>query len=165
MRRQIAVGALRYFMLKFTRNTVIAFDFREALSFEGETGPYVQYAVVRARNILRKGGMTRGGGAGCAAGTIDSRRFSAAKRRRNLAALVAGVEDELLVEQCIATAEPAYLAKHAFQLAQEFNNFYHKHHILHERMRRGRRFCWPRRRLRSGSWCGRWDGWGSMRRK
>ena len=51
---QIAVGALRYFMLKFTRNSVIAFDFHEALSFEGETGPYVQYAGVRARNILRK---------------------------------------------------------------------------------------------------------------
>ena len=50
----IAVGALRYFMLKFTRNSVIAFDFHEALSFEGETGPYVQYAVVRAANILRK---------------------------------------------------------------------------------------------------------------
>ncbi|MGH9656357.1 MAG: arginine--tRNA ligase, partial [Bryobacteraceae bacterium] len=51
---QIAVGALRYFMLKFTRNSVIAFDFQEALSFEGETGPYVQYAAVRAGNILRK---------------------------------------------------------------------------------------------------------------
>ena len=52
--REIAVGALRYFMLKFTRNTVIAFDLQEALSFEGETGPYVQYAAVRARNIFRK---------------------------------------------------------------------------------------------------------------
>ena len=51
---EIAMGALRYFLLKFTRNTVIAFDFQEALSFEGETGPYVQYAAVRARNILRK---------------------------------------------------------------------------------------------------------------
>ncbi len=50
----IAIGALRYFLLKFTRNTVIAFDFQEALSFEGETGPYVQYAAVRARNIFRK---------------------------------------------------------------------------------------------------------------
>src|ERR1700733_5010717 len=50
----IAIGALRYFMLKFTRNSVIAFDFAEALSFEGETGPYVQYSAVRARNILRK---------------------------------------------------------------------------------------------------------------
>ncbi len=55
---QIAVGALRYFMLKLTRNTVIAFDFREALSFEGETGPYVQYAIVRARNILRRAETT-----------------------------------------------------------------------------------------------------------
>ena len=51
---EIAMGALRYFLLKFTRNTVIAFDFQEALSFEGETGPYVQYAAVRARNIFRK---------------------------------------------------------------------------------------------------------------
>ena len=55
---QIAIGALRYFMLKFTRNSVIAFDFKDALSFEGETGPYIQYAVVRARNIFRKAGTT-----------------------------------------------------------------------------------------------------------
>src|SRR5438270_12924295 len=55
---QIAIGALRYFMLKFTKNSVIAFDFKEALSFEGETGPYCQYAVVRASNIFRKAGST-----------------------------------------------------------------------------------------------------------
>ena len=54
---QIAIGALRYFMLKFTKNSVIAFDFKDALSFEGETGPYAQYAVVRATNIFRKGGL------------------------------------------------------------------------------------------------------------
>ena len=56
--RQIAIGALRYFMLKYTRNSVIAFDFKDALSFEGETGPYIQYAVVRIRNIFRKGATT-----------------------------------------------------------------------------------------------------------
>ncbi len=56
--KAIAIGALRYFMLKVTRNTIIAFDFRDALSFEGETGPYVQYAAVRAANILRKAGVT-----------------------------------------------------------------------------------------------------------
>jgi arginyl-tRNA synthetase len=50
----IAIGALRYFLLKFTRTAIIAFDFHDALSFEGETGPYCQYAVVRARNIFRK---------------------------------------------------------------------------------------------------------------
>src|SRR6185437_17145342 len=54
---QIAIGALRYFMLKFTKNSVIAFDFKEALSFEGETGPYAQYAIVRATNIFRKAGL------------------------------------------------------------------------------------------------------------
>src|SRR2546430_9355358 len=54
----ISIGALRYFMLKFTKNSVIAFDFKDALSFEGETGPYCQYAVVRASNIFRKAGVT-----------------------------------------------------------------------------------------------------------
>ena len=54
---QIAIGALRYFMLKFTKQSVIAFDFKEALSFEGETGPYAQYAVVRATSIFRKAGF------------------------------------------------------------------------------------------------------------
>ena len=61
---QIAIGALRYFMLKFTKQSVIAFDFKEALAFEGETGPYAQYAVVRASNIFRKAGVERGTGAG-----------------------------------------------------------------------------------------------------
>src|SRR5260370_38209495 len=51
---QIAIGALRFFMLKYTRNSLIAFDFQEALSFEGETGAYLQFTAVRARNILRK---------------------------------------------------------------------------------------------------------------
>ena len=62
--KEIAVGALRYFMLKYTRNSVIAFDFKDALSFEGETGPYIQYAVVRTRSIFRKGETTAGTGAG-----------------------------------------------------------------------------------------------------
>jgi arginyl-tRNA synthetase len=129
--KQIAVGALRYFMLRFTRNTVIAFDFKDALSFEGETGPYVQYAIVRAANILRKSGVTEAEALAAMAGL-------------ELAALASMIQDDLwetwlacskltlLLEQCIATAEPAYLAKYAFQLAQQFNNFYHRHHVLNE---------------------------------
>ncbi len=128
---QIAIGALRYFMLKFTRNSVIAFDFKDALSFEGETGPYMQYAVVRARNIFRKAVRRR---RRCWP-RVRRRRaqaaFLRAKRRRHLGA-VAARQRSLVLEQCIATSEPAYLAKHAFQLAQEFNNFYHRHHILTE---------------------------------
>ena len=129
---QIAVGALRYFMLKFTRNTVIAFDFREALSFEGETGPYVQYAIVRARNILRKADTTAAKVLGELAG-IDSASYISGESGDSIWQLwLRASKLQFLVEQCIATAEPAHLAKHAFQLAQEFNNFYHKHHVLHE---------------------------------
>jgi arginyl-tRNA synthetase len=133
---QIAIGALRYFMLKFTRNSVIAFDFKDALSFEGETGPYIQYAVVRARNIFRKAGTTP---------EALLAEFARLAESGGISEYLAGEENEdiwalwlragrrtLVLEQCIGTSEPAYLAKHAFQLAQEFNNFYHKHHILTE---------------------------------
>ncbi len=132
----VAIGALRYFMLKFTKTSVIAFDFKDALSFEGDTGPYAQYAVVRASNIFRKGG-------------IDPDRFcldlavgfSAAEFARYLDGeasndiwelWLAAAKTSYVVSQCIATTEPAYLAKHAFQLAQLFNTFYHRHPILSE---------------------------------
>ena len=129
---QIAIGALRYFMLKFTRNSVIAFDFKDALSFEGETGPYIQYAVVRARNIFRKGLTTPEAALAEFAG-IDPAAYLEGEAAEDIWALWLRVARRTLVlEQCIASSEPAYLAKHAFQLAQEFNNFYHKHHILTE---------------------------------
>ena len=124
---QIAIGALRYFMLKFTKQSVIAFDFREALSFEGETGPYVQYAVVRATNIFRKGGIAP---EEALKAKIADDAFAG---NDDLWALwlMAG-QTARVIEQCIVTTEPAALTKHAFQLAQQFNNFYHKHHILSE---------------------------------
>ncbi|HUN83756.1 MAG TPA: arginine--tRNA ligase [Terracidiphilus sp.] len=132
--RQIAIGALRYFMLKFTRNSVIAFDFKDALSFEGETGPYIQYAVVRARNIFRKGGTTPEAEL-AALGTARGNRSEQLSGENNQdiwALWLRAGRRTAVLEQCIATSEPAHLAKHAFQLAQEFNNFYHKHHILTE---------------------------------
>jgi len=124
---QIAIGALRYFMLKFTKQSVIAFDFREALSFEGETGPYVQYAVVRATNIFRK--------AGVAPEEVLKAKIAgdAFEGNDDLWALwLAAGQTSKVIEQCIVSTEPAALTKHAFQLAQQFNNFYHKHHILTE---------------------------------
>jgi arginyl-tRNA synthetase len=124
---KIAIGALRYFMLKFTKNSVIAFDFKEALSFEGETGPYAQYAIVRASNIFRKAGLSA---EEILAGKIDLRFLKEDDELWELW-LRAG-QLSSMVEQAIATTEPAYAAKYAFQLAQQFNNFYHKHHILTE---------------------------------
>ncbi len=127
----IAAGALRFFLLKFTRNAIIAFDFKDALSFEGETGPYCQYAVVRIRGIRRKG--------------AEAGATSVEVTKESVSRLLAGVEGNSLwemlvaagsldyaVDAVIATQEPAFVAKYAFQLAQAFNNFYHKHHILSE---------------------------------
>jgi arginyl-tRNA synthetase len=106
---------------------VIAFDFKEALSFEGETGPYAQYAIVRATNIFRKAGMSA---EEILAGETDLRFLKEDDEFWELW-LRAG-QLSSMVEQCISTTEPAYVAKYAFQLAQQFNNFYHKHHILTE---------------------------------
>ncbi|MBB5338272.1 DALR anticodon-binding domain-containing protein [Tunturiibacter gelidoferens] len=129
---QIAVGALRYFMLRFTRNTVIAFDFKDALSFEGETGPYVQYAIVRAANIFRKANTTEAASLAAIA-TLDLSNILDTEEGSSLwETWLLASKLTLLTEQCIATAEPAYLAKYAFQLAQQFNNFYHRHHVLNE---------------------------------
>ncbi len=138
---QIAIGALRYFMLKYTRNSVIAFDFKDALSFEGETGPYIQYAVVRARNIFRKGETTAEAALAALAELARLDEFLSGPEDEDLWALwLRAARRGLVLEQCLATSEPAYLAKHAFQLAQEFNNFYHRHHILTEENPARKRF-------------------------
>ena len=138
---QIAIGALRYFILKYTRNSLIAFDFGEALSFEGETGPYVQYAAVRARNILRK---------------LEERGeklpdFRAELSREAMTRLLASEEGcwQLLlaaskadsaIERAVASGEPAHVARYAFQLAQSFSNFYHEYPVLSETDREKKNF-------------------------
>ena len=131
---QIAIGALRYFMLKFTKPSVIAFDFKEALSFEGETGPYAQYAVVRATNIFRKGGFDPDKFIGSNnASTGDFAKYLSGESGNGIWELwLAAAKTSFIVTQCIAATEPAYVAKHVFQLAQLFNTFYHQHPILIE---------------------------------
>ena len=126
---QIAIGALRYFMLKFTKNSVIAFDFKEALAFEGETGPYAQYAVVRASNIFRKAGIAP---EEAVAEKVDLSFLEKPDADEIWQLWLTAGQTSSIVQQCLATTEPAYIAKHVFQLAQQFNNFYHKHHILTE---------------------------------
>jgi len=107
---QIAIGALRYFMLKFTRNSVIAFDFKDALSFEGETGPYIQYAVVRARNIFRKSGTTPEAVIAELAG-INASSYLVGDDAEDIWALwLRAGRRSLVLEQCIATSEPAYFS-------------------------------------------------------
>jgi len=189
---QIAIGALRYFMLKYTKQSVIAFDFKEALSFEGETGPYAQYAIVRAASIFKKAsldpdrslmeyvvkpattaidaqdlrtdsytdrvgvrmahvptGITVGSDDAASQARNRARAMEMLNTRVGLRATLAqylqneagnefwelwlaSSKTSFVIDKCIATTEPAHLAKHVFQLAQLFNTFYHRHPILSE---------------------------------
>ena len=138
---EIAVAALRYFLLKFTRNSVIAFDFQEALSFEGETGPYCQYAAVRTNSIFRKLGselVTQ-------ASQIIEQSANDAEVQSRVTEVLSGEDgteiwslvmlaerlDEV-IQQCKVSAEPANIAKYTFTLAKAFSRFYQRYHILQE---------------------------------
>jgi arginyl-tRNA synthetase len=136
---QIAVGAIRYFMLKFSRGKLIVFDMEEALSFEGETGPYLQYAVVRATNILHKLREREG------LSEADLAESLASASADELAGVPGETDaDDLwrlvfeaarlddIVEQTVRALEFSILAKYAFGLARVFNGFYHKYPVLGE---------------------------------
>ena len=132
---QIAVGAVRYFLLRFTRNAIIAFDFDEALNFDGETGPYIQYAAVRANNIFRR--------MEAAHPDFSPDQLEDILTGDTLAGFLDESEDlwELVytasrldetAAQVATTMEPATLAKFTFTLAQRFSLFYHKYRVLSE---------------------------------
>ena len=131
--RTIAVGALRYFLVKYARTSVIAFDFAEALSFEGETGPYLQYSVVRANSIFHK---FEGDGPEFRSGLGEGRRaevwadYLGDDEIWSLLMQIARTDE--VIDQAVRTLELSHLAKHTFNLAQAFNHFYHTHHILSE---------------------------------
>ncbi|HMS43399.1 MAG TPA: arginine--tRNA ligase, partial [Pyrinomonadaceae bacterium] len=130
---QIAVGALRYFLLKFTRNTVVVFDFKEALAFEGETGVFCQYSSVRANSIFKKLDET----------DLETAIKTISENHSEIAEILSG-EDEVwalialasrleeTISHAVAATEPAILAKYTFGLAKAFNLFYHNHKILSE---------------------------------
>ena len=131
----LAVGALRYFLMKYTRTSVIAFDFKEALAFEGETGVYVQNAAVRIGSIFRK--LTEA--------NIPAENALTNVSDERLTELLIGVDGDdwwsliylasrlrEITEQAVATLEPAVVTRYAFQMAQRFNVFYQKYRILSE---------------------------------
>jgi arginyl-tRNA synthetase len=133
--RRIGVGALRYYMLRYSRNRVVAFDLDDALAFEGETGPYLQYSVVRAKNILSKLAERRG---------PDEAEAAWLAEHADLAALPPEAEAdhwaipsllsrlEAVLHQAVESLELAVVAKHAYILAQAFNSFYHRYPVAQE---------------------------------
>jgi arginyl-tRNA synthetase len=130
---QIGVAAVRYFLIKYSRTTVIAFDIDEALSFEGESGPYLQYAVVRANNIFQKLNDRLGLDEAAMLAPLPDAPADAINEDHELWALIleASRLDDV-VEQVVRSLEFAVLAKYGFGLAQLFNAFYHRAQILNE---------------------------------
>ena len=133
--RQIAVGALRYYMLRFSRNRVVAFDLSAALAFEGETGPYLQYSVVRARNILAKVAKRYGDDEADRGGLAEKIDLSALAPDTladhwNLASMLLRID--AVIRLAVESLELSTVAKHAYVLAQSFNSFYHKYPVAQE---------------------------------
>jgi len=134
--KQIAVGALRYFLLKFTRTTVIVFDFKEALSFDGETGAFCQYSAVRANSIFRKLKQQGETVEACVARVGDQAAVNQVLSGEigddiwSMAVLTARLQET--IEQAASATEPAVLAKYTFNLAKAFNLFYRNHKIISE---------------------------------
>ncbi|HXO21438.1 MAG TPA: arginine--tRNA ligase [Thermoanaerobaculia bacterium] len=128
---QIAVAALRFFMAKATTNRVIAFDFDEALSFEGESGPYLQYSLVRAKNIRRR---LREEGLADEVSADEVARLAPELLEDDLWDLILTVaQTGEVVERAVAALELSLLARHALEIAQRWNAVYHRHPILQEK--------------------------------
>ncbi|ANM31981.1 hypothetical protein ABI59_00075 [Acidobacteria bacterium Mor1] len=133
--RKIAVGALRYYMLRFTKNRVVAFDLDSALAFEGETGPYLMYSVVRARNILAKLEEEQGDGStgpAALAGAADLGALEADSLAEHWGLALQVARARAAAEQAIESLELSTLAKHAYVLAKSFNSFYHRYSVAKE---------------------------------
>ena len=126
--RDIAVGALRYFMLRFSRNRIITFDMEEALAFTGETGPYIQNSVVRARSILAKVSgeghdlnalLKRALDRDLLGGWLATEEGSSA-----WSLFLAMARNDEAIETAVRTEEPSVMTRHAFQIAQAFHGYY-----------------------------------------
>ncbi len=116
----VGIGALKYFDLSHNRKSDIVFRWDDALSFEGDTGPYLQYTHARLKSILRKAGAI----GGMNATSVDS-------VERNLLMRLVRFPDA--VEDAALSLFPNILTNYLFALAQEANNFYHSHPVLQEK--------------------------------
>jgi arginyl-tRNA synthetase len=130
----IAIGAIRYFLLKYGRTKILTFDMDEALAFVGETGPYIQNSVVRARNILAKIAASGQDPGTLLDRAVDFGAFLSGDEGEEVwALLLLAARSEEVAEQTVRSEEVSLLAKHTFALAQAFHAYYQKpqYSVLH----------------------------------
>src|SRR5687768_8902040 len=129
--RQVSVAALRYFMLRFGRNKVIAFDFDEALRFEGDSGPYLQYSTVRVQNIFRKM-KERGVEARIDDNAVDDLTLHQGLTDDMWQLVRLSAELPAAIRRAVDSLELSVVTQYLLDLAQKFNSFYHKYPIMNE---------------------------------
>ncbi|UCH95195.1 MAG: arginine--tRNA ligase [Candidatus Aminicenantes bacterium] len=127
--KEIAIGALRYFMIKFNANSVIAFDFKDALAFEGDTGPYLQYTLVRINSILRKLEEKQGS---VKIGKLNGSILEKKEYDIFYEMLLELSQVEIQVELALENHELSGIANYTYSLCQKFNHFYHLFPIIAE---------------------------------
>jgi len=131
----IGLGAARYYMLRFSRNRVVAFDLDAALAFEGETGPYLQYSVVRAQNILAKVEQRFGPAETEPGHLVETAAFEALAppaATDHWSVLLGLLRTDAVVREAVASLDLSTVGKHAYELAQAFNSFYHRYPVVQE---------------------------------
>lgn len=122
--RKVALGALKYFILKVDPKKTMMFNPKESIDFNGNTGPFIQYTYARICSVLRKAAS-----AGEMPGVADV-HVVLSDKEQNLIQLLAKLPD--VVKEAGATYSPALLANYSYDLAKEFNQFYHDFSILKE---------------------------------
>ena len=129
--RDLAVGALRYYMIKYGKNVIIPFDFQQALAFEGDTGPYLQYACVRAENILRKG-LEQGMEAPDAGDPKILEECAPDFDDEGWALLSLFLRVPVQVKSAVENLDLNLIARQYFNAAQAFHTYYHHYPVLQE---------------------------------
>lgn len=121
----IGMGALKYFILKVDPKKNMLFNPEESIDFNGNTGPFIQYTHARIRSVLRKAGDER-------AGEAPESMTGASINKKEKQLLNTLYHYPALVQEAAAEMSPARIANYVYEVAKEFNQFYHEHSILNE---------------------------------
>jgi len=117
--KKIAVGAIKYAMLRNDNDKNIIFSWEHSLNFEGDSGPYLQYSYARASSILKKLKNKR-------TSKYDIPKINESELK--LVKLISNFPETL--KKASQTLNPSLIANYSFQLAQSFNEFYHSSQVL-----------------------------------
>jgi arginyl-tRNA synthetase len=122
--RMLALGALKYFLLKVEPKKRMLFNPEESIDFQGNTGPFIQYTHARIKSILRRANITENQTIEIAEGSILN------KEELDLVFLLNQYND--IIQKAAEEYSPAIIANYVYDLAKTFNGFYAQHSVINE---------------------------------